>query len=170
MVAVAIAALDFGAIRAMSVFDNQQKSDLSVGGALPMANVLAVGLLIGRRRPGNRPFLLGFEAFGVMALAVYVALVSFSPQTMHPYLDPVFEPIKTTIGYDRIDVLAVTLCSVGAVMLGLPQLALALVGGFLSRMKSSGKIGVSSVFPRKRELTPIDSRKRELTPIDSDTN
>ena len=50
---------------------------LLILGALPMANVLAVGILIGQRRPGSRPFLLGFEAFGAMALALYVALASF---------------------------------------------------------------------------------------------
>ena len=35
-----------------------------VSGALPMANVLAVGLLIAQQRPGSRPFMLGFGAFG----------------------------------------------------------------------------------------------------------
>jgi hypothetical protein len=33
-------------------------------GAIPMANVLAVGLLIGVWRRGRRPFLWGFETFG----------------------------------------------------------------------------------------------------------
>jgi hypothetical protein len=42
-----------------------------------MANVLAVGILVGQQSPRSRPFLLGFEAFGAMALAFYVALVSF---------------------------------------------------------------------------------------------
>ena len=55
-VAVAIAALIFGAIRAITVLDNQRKSESLVVGALPMANVLAVGMLIGQRRPaGHRP-------------------------------------------------------------------------------------------------------------------
>ena len=49
-----------------------------------MANVLAVGILIGQQRPGSRPFLLGFEAFGAMALAFYVALVSFFPDSYEP--------------------------------------------------------------------------------------
>jgi len=81
MVFIALAALDFRAIRAMPEI-GPPTSELLVLGALPMANVLALGLLIGQRRPGSRPFLLGFEAFGVMASALYVALVSFSPQTV----------------------------------------------------------------------------------------
>ena len=69
MVAVAIAALDFGAIRALLRFASLM-GELLILGTLPMANVLAVGLLIGQRRPGSRPFRLGFEAFGVMAVAL----------------------------------------------------------------------------------------------------
>ncbi len=133
MLVVAMAALDFGAIRAMPEI-GPPTSELLVLGALPMTNVLAVGLLIGHRRPGTRPFLMGFEAFGVMALALYVALVSFSPQTvLIPYLEPLFQPIRITIGPGRPVVLIATLCSVGVVMLGWPQVALALIGGSLSR-------------------------------------
>ena len=80
MVAVAIAALDFGAIRALlprheHVLDDQRGVYLSLG-ALPMANVLAVVFLVGRHRPGSRPFLLGFEAFGAMALTLFFGLAS----------------------------------------------------------------------------------------------
>src|SRR4051794_21903333 len=71
MVAVAIAALDFAAIRASLEF---REAVLLVLGALPMANVLAVGILIARQRPGSRPFLLGFEAFGAMALALFITV------------------------------------------------------------------------------------------------
>jgi len=133
MVFIALAALDFQVIRAMPEI-RPPTSELLVLGSLPMANVLTVGLLIGQWRPGSRPFLLGFEAFGVMALALYVALVSFSPQTVViPYLKPLLEPIEITIGRGRPIVLIATLCFVGVVVLSLPQLAFALVGGFLSR-------------------------------------
>lgn len=84
MVAVAIAALDFTAIRALlGPYTNSleyQKTMLLLLGALPMANVLAVGMLIGQRRPASRPFLLGFEAFGAMALALSIALASCFPE------------------------------------------------------------------------------------------
>ena len=73
MVFVAIVALNFVAIRRyVDLRIPLQRGILGLG-ALPMANVLAVGLLIGQRRPGTHPFLLGFEAFGAVALALYVA-------------------------------------------------------------------------------------------------
>ena len=68
MVAVAVAALSFGAIRAIFAATGQILSPWVVG-TLPMANVLGVGLLIAQQRPRYYPFLLGFEAFGAMALA-----------------------------------------------------------------------------------------------------
>lgn len=68
MAIIAIAALDIAVIRAIPVI-GAPKSELLVLGALPMANVLAVGLLILRPRSGSRPFLLGFVGFGAMALA-----------------------------------------------------------------------------------------------------
>ena len=75
-----------------------------------MANVLAVGILIGQRRPGSRPFLLGFEAFGAMALAVFVALAVFSPQkVMIPYLELSLQFVRNTIGQGPPVVLIATI-------------------------------------------------------------
>jgi hypothetical protein len=131
MVAVAIAALDFGAIR-MGLDRIFPSSELLAMGALPMANVLAVGLLIGQRRRGSRPFLLGFEAFGAMALALYVVLAGFSPIRVVDYLELLLDPIRTTIGLDRTVALIATIIPVSVAMLGLPQLAFALIGGLLT--------------------------------------
>jgi hypothetical protein len=68
MVLVAIAALNFGAIRALwydlATGRNSNRLEVLGLGALPMANVLAVGLWINLGRRGSRPFLLGFEVFG----------------------------------------------------------------------------------------------------------
>lgn len=133
MVIVALAALDLETIRAMPVI-RPPTSELLVLGALPMANVLAVDLLLSQRRPASRPFLLGFAAFGVVALALYVALVAFSPETVATlYVRPLIEPISRTIGPIQPIILIAILGSVGVVMLGLPQLALALLGGFMFR-------------------------------------
>jgi hypothetical protein len=71
MVAVAIAALDSWAIVGIEL---GKVGILLVFGALPMANVLVVGLLAARHRPATRPYLLGFEAFGATALAIYIIL------------------------------------------------------------------------------------------------
>jgi hypothetical protein len=46
---------------------------------LPLANVLIVGIMIARQRVRSRPFLLGFEVFGAIALALYIYLATSSP-------------------------------------------------------------------------------------------
>jgi hypothetical protein len=138
MVAVAISALDLGAIRALlprheHVLDDQRGMCLLLG-ALPMANVLAVGMLVGRRRPGSRPFLMGFEAFGAKALAIFIALATCFPrEVVLPYLTPVVVPLERTIGYDRPFVMFPIVGVVAVALLGWPQVAFALAGGSLSR-------------------------------------
>jgi hypothetical protein len=133
MVAIAIAALNFGAIRAMIGFESQTSALLLLG-ALPMANVLAVGMLIGQQRPGIRPFLMGFEAFGAMALALYVALSFWLyHELIDLYLAALIGPLEKIIGKDRPFVLIPIGCFIDVVMLGWPQVAFALIGGLLSR-------------------------------------
>jgi len=155
MIFVAIAALNFGALRIWSDFKrvdvynetstwilnrsdyhNMLVDDALVTGALPMANVLVVGLLIGLRRRRSRPFLSGFEVFGATALALYVAgAIFFTEELVMPYLNLVLKPLARTIGIRPFlsTVKLLVLASVAAVMLGLPQLAFALIGGFLFR-------------------------------------
>lgn len=123
MVAIAIAALDFAAIRAFLV---SGEVALLVLGALPMANILAVGILIAKQRPGSRPFLLGFEAFGAMALATFIAFVtpvSFFPDNhglIDSYLAPVIQPIETSIGQNRPFVFIPIVLFAYVVMFGWP--------------------------------------------------
>jgi hypothetical protein len=133
MVAVAIAAFDFGAIRAM--FGSWGHSLLL--GALPMANVLAVGILVGQQRPGSRPFLLGFEVFGAMALAFYiVAYAWFFPEShelVDSYLAPWLELMEKAIGRNPPFAFVPIVWFGTVLMLGWPQVAFALIGGSLSR-------------------------------------
>jgi hypothetical protein len=56
MAFVAMVALDLWAIRALSELTPDQADYLSVG-ALPMATILAVGLLIAQQEPRSGPFL-----------------------------------------------------------------------------------------------------------------
>jgi hypothetical protein len=135
MVAVAIAALDFAAIRASL---DIREAVLFVLGALPMANVLAVGILIARQRPGSRPFLLGFEAFGAMALALFItAAVASLPFDEYMlivyYLAPVLRLIQKSIRQDQPLVFVPIVLFAYVVMLGWPQVVFALIGGLLSR-------------------------------------
>ena len=138
MVAVAIAALDFAAIRALlprhtDVLDDQKGMCLLLG-ALPMANVLVVGMLIGHCCPGSRPFLQGFEAFGAMALALFLLLASSFPrEVVMRYLVPFVAPVEWITGPANPFASIPIQCFVAVIVLGLPQVAFALFGGSLSR-------------------------------------
>jgi hypothetical protein len=133
MVVVAIVALNLVAIRVLLGFRSLM-GELLILGALPMANVLAVGLVIGQRRPGNRPFLLGFVPFGAMALAVYVATAtSFPREIVVSCLTPVNDYLESIIGPHRPLLFIPAQTFVYVLMLGLPQLVFGLIGGILSR-------------------------------------
>jgi hypothetical protein len=138
MALVAIAALNFAAYRACyytSWTNDAARSnqiDVLYLGAVPMANLLIVGPLIAFRRRGSRPFLFGFEAFGLAAWAAYLALVAYQCHTLvRPYLFRAQVPVFDAIGRSQahIPIFRVT----AAVILGWWQIALALIGGFLTR-------------------------------------
>jgi len=137
MVFVAFAALNFGAIRALKGYrPNTHTGEVLFVGALPMANVLVVGLLIVHRRRGSRRFLLGFEVFGATALARYISMAILSTgELLQSYLDLAINPIREAIGrrpFIPFHILIV-LYSIIAIWASLPQLAFALIGGFLCR-------------------------------------
>jgi hypothetical protein len=136
MVAVAIVALDIWAIGAM--YDlrsgNQNMIDLLGTGAIPMANMLAIGQLMRLRRHESSPFLLGFQAFGAIALVLFVVgAIFFTEELVMSYLALFLRHIVKFIGQRPPEVLIPILFSGAIIMLGLPQLAFALLGGFLSR-------------------------------------
>jgi hypothetical protein len=79
MAATALVAVNFAAIQAI-LESHSVAGEMLLFGAVPMANVLVIGLLVGRWRPGSRPYVLGFEAFGATALVAYVAIASRSEQ------------------------------------------------------------------------------------------
>jgi hypothetical protein len=140
MVAVAIIAVDFGAIRAATGAGTWLAVGLLLVGALPMANVLVVGMLIARQRLRSRPFLLGFEGFGAIALALYIYLATSSPLSplsaegpIESYLRLAFDPLNAVIRPYGPFVRSAIQLLVGVLMLIGPQLVFALIGGFLSR-------------------------------------
>jgi hypothetical protein len=133
MVFVAVAALNFAAVRAVLVHPGPS-SELLVVGAMPMASVLAVGLMFGRRRPERHPFLLGFTSFGAVAMAIFVVLaVFFADATVDYYLRLLVGPLVQIIGRDQPLIYIPVAYTFGVLMLGWPQVAFALLGGFLSR-------------------------------------
>jgi hypothetical protein len=128
MVFVALTALHFAALRAAEDAHSITGILLTLG-AMPMATVLAVGLFIGYRRHGSRPFLLGFESFGAVALALFAVLAaSYGEKMADPYIRIFIEPLPMILGPAR----SLFHIPIACVALGLPQVAFALIGGSLS--------------------------------------
>ena len=133
MVFVAVAAINFAAVR-LELDHHTEFGEMLVLGALPMASVLAVGLLFGLRRPDRRPCLFGFTLFGAMALVFSVILnVFFREATLVPYVSLFLEPLWSIIGLDRSVVWIPAAYSIAVGVFTLPQVAFALLGGFLFR-------------------------------------
>ncbi len=138
MMIVAIAALNLSVIRACyydfwtSDGENANRLDVLALGSLPMANALAVTLMLGLRHRGSRSFLLGFGAFGLAALVVYIALVCFyCHELVRPYLFRFQNPVFDAIGRSEAHVPIFRFTA--TVILVWPQFAFALLGGLFFR-------------------------------------
>jgi hypothetical protein len=149
MIAVGIIALNFGVIRAVTDLESRFVFLLSVL-VLPMANILAVGLLLAFMRPQRREFLRGFELFGLVVLMCVVGLAMVAEGLVTFYLAPPMALFEATIGppppirqnwptYPYL--VAFSFLSVWATW---PQLAFAVIGGLLSR-----RSGAAMVRPRR---------------------
>lgn len=133
MAFVAFAALYFGGLRTFDEFVSPVPQAFLLG-TLPMAIIVATAVVIGQLRPGTSPFLRGFEAFGAMALVAYAALIlSSGPAALHHYFALLDEPWDKTIGGAASFLSDLISPFVLVIILGLPQLAFALIGGFLSK-------------------------------------
>lgn len=133
---VAIAALNFAAIRPFfseSVPPITYPNAVLILGILPMANVLAVGVLVCHRRPECHSFVWGLEAFGAAAMAAFFVWASFHAEgSLMSYLNFLFLPLRQ-IGRSWPSIYSIPFCDyvLAAFVLGLPQLAFALIGGLL---------------------------------------
>jgi hypothetical protein len=136
MAIVALAAVDLGAIRA-ALDDPGGSRLLLCTAALPMANLLAIGLLVGRGPVEGRRFLLGFEASGAAVLAFLIAAILSGEDWPWSYLTTATAPLRATLGpagggkWSPFRLLVAR--SLLALWATLPQLALALAGGLLFR-------------------------------------
>jgi hypothetical protein len=97
-------------------------------GALPMASILAVGLVVLMKRPpgrlDGRRFLAGFEAFGVAALFLYIAFARLFPETIHQNLGDLLKRVLWP-GRPLFSWCFMILCV-------MPQLLVALLGAWLN--------------------------------------
>ena len=140
MAFVALTAFDFGAIRAWShlrvghdiaangrslTHINNTCDELFIG-SLPMVNVLSLVLLLGQRRLARFPFLLGFAAFGLVALGVFMALAYFYTEALvQPYVLWFLrlKPLQTFAAHFSPGVRPPIFFCIAMLLVGLPQLA-----------------------------------------------
>lgn len=160
---IALVALNFGMMRLLDDLGHRQfvithtdrflhVTQHWVVGGLPMLNTLGIVFVIGLRRRGSHRFVWGFVLFGAIALALYVAAVGLYfdevEQAGHELLRPIVAALangQTVLSAGRF---LMFICIV-VVTFFLPQLAVALVGGFLFRFRLR-------VFVERRDHSPPD--------------
>jgi len=128
MAVVLLVAFDCVGVRLILDEQNQSMTTIFlVYGALPMANILAIGLgnLWSNRRSSTprSSFLRGFEVCGAVALLCYVGWVVLWPMTLNDLLGFVLYPLP--FGTLRI--------VVGVTLILLPQIAAGVLGGWIAR-------------------------------------
>ncbi len=132
MAVVLVIALDCMAINMFMVrrLFRVPLSELIVVGALPMANILAIGLIrlwADRKGRGRtRPFLVGFEVCGLVTLHFFVICAVLATDSFHDAVGDILRSLSIRPG-DRL-----FLISAVAILL-LPQLAFASFGGWSIR-------------------------------------
>jgi hypothetical protein len=146
MAIVAVVALDLGAIRAClrsrlayntvtgrPVVVNQVEA--LTYGTLPMANILAFTLLAGLTGIGRRPFLSGFLFAGIAALAAFTVLAYFrTEEIIQPYVLWVLRSLPRSARKLTPAIRYPLNYSIAIVLVGLPQLAFAWLGGSLASL------------------------------------
>jgi hypothetical protein len=129
MALVALVAIDIAALRLLAKAEaaDQELAGLMALGVLPLANVLAFGMarLMRARSSGHRArrFWAGFEAFGLVALLLFIAGTSFATHALYQAVDATIRPL---VNPGR----PVTHIILPALLL--PQLAFAILGGWLN--------------------------------------
>jgi len=126
MAVVTLAALNFGAIRAV-LGRGDRFNEAWLMRALPMANALVVSLLIGYWRRGCHRFHLGFQSFGTTALSLCIAGDWLYPDMTGLHFRFFTEPHGLSLTTIQI----ATWDTIPLVTIVLSQFIFALVGGFL---------------------------------------
>jgi hypothetical protein len=160
MAAMIVIALDCVMVRAVESRPGLTTTlQLVIWGALPMANLLAVGLaLLLRESGGRRPFLRGFVAFGAIALGAFVGCALLWRGWIVERLETILTPLVGAMDSDISPAwMAIVQLGVLPAFLLLPQLLVALVGGVLTR-QCLGRCDpgpVADPTPRRPGLRPI---------------
>jgi len=108
-------------------FRSHEFAELFIAGVLPMANLLALGMMrLFRARSGEdaaRSFWAGFETFGGFALVLFVVCSVFASHPLHTAIDDLVWPLRNAVKPIVVIIIPALL---------LPQLALALFGGWMA--------------------------------------
>ncbi len=155
MVIVVAIAINLAAVRAFNAYDaNFLPYLFFVTGVMPMSTTLFVIAIVAARRTVRgdwlAPFVLGYEAFGWLAVFAFVTLYSIAPSAIlkfaeeqigtwtRPFFAPLLDGMPEWVGM---------LVEFGAatVIFSLPQLTIAFVGGWLFR-----KLGLTVRFGRHK--------------------
>jgi hypothetical protein len=143
MAIIVIAAIDLAAIRGIDGTSTLIGA-LIVLGSMPMASILVLGipsLVRGFSGRGKiHPFLTGFEAVGWTVLLVYTGGAVLLPVSVAGLVELVVGALLIFLGFDilsvqtRVPAWELFLLILCLLILLLPQLALALVGGWVNRL------------------------------------
>jgi hypothetical protein len=150
MTLVLLVALNLGGYKALRMEDSPAElSDLLVFGALPMANVLAIGLyrltVARTRNEKDRRGLLGFELGGLVALVIFLACSLTITHSLHEGVGHLVESIGLKPG------LLFVACA--ASLLLLSQVA---PGFLVSRLARTYKLRVG-ILVERRTLPGLES-------------
>jgi hypothetical protein len=135
MAIVAIVALDCLVI---SVGRSPQSGPYLILGGFPLQCALVIGLflIIRRRLDKPLPFLLGFEVVGWTSHLIYVAVCVLAANSIDNYRDNSLDILNSLLGTNaRITsvVGVITICGIFTFCLTAPQVAIALVAGWISQ-------------------------------------
>lgn len=110
-------------------------------GGLPLQSALVIGLfiMIRRRRRIEKPlpFLFGFEVVGWTSHLIYVAVCVLAANSIYNYMDNSLDILNSLLGatHPRITsvVGVITICGIVTSCLTAPQLAAAVLAGWISQ-------------------------------------
>lgn len=133
MAAIALVAFDLGAIRGLLGVRDTFANLVGVG-VLPMANLLALGAILGATRRKFPPFLAGFEVFGAVAMLACLMGAWLSPDSLARCINELTIPVADTLRETWGEPATYYACyAMAIILLTLPQVIFALlVGGLAS--------------------------------------
>lgn len=167
MIPIMIIAANCAALKQLSKSDDNKEipAIFQVSGALLVMNVLAIGLYRVASHPWKKNlFLVGFEITGFIAMFAYFAWswVTFT----EPFLDGFWDLKFVSPIYQFCEEYVLPIAFL-AVMFGLPQLLIAVIGGLLTRMivglRQFVPAGGSAVLSSTINTEPPAAEPRSLT-------